>query len=249
MYYTEIMRYTHSFRIIKKKRHTLKISLVLSGLLFVLVLVLGFTELDARMFIGGFIESVMRVLVAYILSLILAITATLFVTSSQKIEDLSIPILDALQSFPAFAMVPLLIIWLGKSNLVVIVVLTIEMIWPILFTILSSKKQLRADLLEAAVSFGARGWKYLVFVLMPLMFPAVVTGSIVAWGEAWETIIAAEIIVGVPGIGSYLSSSGESFQSTVLVVGVIMLLLILFVLNKLIWLPLLNLSTRYQSDA
>ena len=242
------MRYTYNLKIIRKKRHANKISLVITFLLLILIFVLGFTKLDAQKFFLGFLSSLGKVFIAYLITLLLALVISLIVTSSRRIEDVSIPILDALQSFPAFALVPLLIIWLGKNDLVVIVILMIEMIWPILFTILSARKQIRADLMDAAKSFGAKGWKFFSFVLMPLMFPAIVTGSIVAWGEAWETIIAAEIIVGVPGVGSYLSASGESFQSTVLVIGIFLLMLILFILNKYIWLPLLNISTKYQQE-
>jgi len=122
------------------------------------------------------------------------------------------------------------------------------MIWPILFTILSAQKQLKGDLLEAAHLFRATGIKFLIYVLFPLMFPAIITGSIVAWGEAWETIIAAEIIVNVPGVGTYLAQGGQNLNSTVLLVGILLLLMLLFILNKYIWLPLLNMSTRYQQE-
>jgi len=242
------MRYTHSLKLVTKRKHAFKISLVITGLLIILILFLGFTKLDAQKFFLGFLASLIKILIVYAIALFLALAISLMVTSSKSVEETSVPILDALQSFPAFALVPLLIIWLGKSNLVVVIILTIEMIWPILFTILSAKKQMRGDLMEAARSFGAKGWKYFSFVLMPLIFPAMITGSIVAWGEAWETIIAAEIIVGVPGVGSYLSASGETFQSTVLVIGIFLLMLILFILNKYIWLPLLNKSTKYQQE-
>jgi ABC-type nitrate/sulfonate/bicarbonate transport system permease component len=119
------------------------------------------------------------------------------------------------------------------------------MFWPVVFTLLGAYKQLRPDLLEAARVYGARGEKLLRFVLMPLLFPAVVTGSIVAWGEAWETIIAAEIIINLPGVGSYLSSSRDGYFWTV---GILTLLALLFIVNKYVWLPLLNMSTRFQTD-
>ena len=132
--------------------------------------------------------------------------------------------------------------------LVVIIILVLEMVWPILFTLLSGQKQIREDLIDAGHCFGATGFKYFTFVQMPLLFPSIITGSIVAWGEAWETIIAAEIIVNVPGVGNYLSTSGADLQSKVLVVGIILLLTMLFIFNKYVWLPLLNLSTEFQSE-
>lgn len=240
------MRYTHNLKLIRKRKHVNKLSLLITIFLIFLILVLGFTTLNAREFFFGFFESLTRVVIAYFISLFLAVFLTIIITSNEKLETISIPFLDVLQSFPSFALFPIFVLWFGRSSIVTIFILIITMIWPILFTLFSAKKQIRNDLLEAARSFGAVGWKQYIYVLSPLLFPAMITGSIVAWGEAWEAIIAAEIIIAVPGVGTYLASSGNSSHSEILIVGVFLLLTILFILNKYLWLPLLTLSTKYQ---
>jgi len=242
------MRYTHNFKLIRHRKHQIKISLVITGVLIVLVIVLGFSKLDANQFFFGFFESLIRVVVSYFISVILAVGLSLCVMSSKKVEEVMLPILDVMQSFPSFALFPLLVIWFGRTSIVTIFILIISMIWPILFTLLSAQKQMREDLIEAAKFFGASGWRYFSYVLFPLYLPALVTGSIVAWGEAWEAIIAAEIIVQVPGVGTYLAQSGDNLNSQVLLIGIFLLLIMLFILNKYIWLPLLNFTTEYQTD-
>ncbi len=242
------MRYTHNFKVIRKRRHTAKISLIITAILIFLIAFLGFTELDARQFFFGFLQSFLRVSIAYAISLLLAFSLALFVSSSKFVEDLTLPILDVMQSFPSFALFPLLLIWFGRTSLVTIIILVVAMIWPILFTLLSAQKQIKEDLTEAARSLGASGWKYFIFVTIPLLFPSLITGSIVAWGEAWETIIAAEIIVQIPGVGTYLAKTGNVGNSQILLIGIGLLLALLFIFNKYIWLPLLNLSTKYQQD-
>ncbi len=242
------MRYTHHFRIIRRRKHVGKISLVITILLVILILVLGFTTLDAKQFFFGFLESLSRVVAAYFISLLLAICLSLMVSSSKALENVSLPILDVLQSFPSFALFPLFALWFGRTALVTILILIISMIWPILFTILSGQKQIKEDLIEAAHAFGAKDFKFLYYVLFPLLLPSIVTGSIVAWGEAWEAIIAAEIIVNIPGVGTYLAQTGDNFNSKILFIGILLLLAMLFILNKYIWLPLLNYSTKYQQE-
>lgn len=242
------MRYTHSLHIIRKRKHVKKISIFISLLLVGLIIVLGFTTLDFKQFFLGFLESFIRVAIAYLISMVIAIGISLIVISSPKIEAISVPILDVLQSFPSFALFPLFVVWFGKTAIVTIFILIITMIWPILFTLLSAQKQIRQDLIESATAFGAKGIKYLIYVLLPLSFPAIITGSIIALGEAWEAIIAAEIIVKVPGVGTYLAEAGNNNNSQILVIGIFLLLTILFIINKYIWLPLLNLSTKYQQE-
>lgn len=242
------MRYTHSFKLIRRRRHAAKISLIITGVLSLLIILLGFGVLDAQSFFVGFVESLTRVVIAYGFSLLISSLLALLVISAKKVEDITLPILDALQSFPSFALYPLFVLWFGKVSLVTIIILIVEMIWPILFTLLSSYKQIHQDLFEAASTYGAKNWKFLLYVLFPLLLPGIITGSIVAWGEAWEAIIAAEIIVNIPGVGSYLANVGTSNHAELLIIGIALLLMMLFIINKYIWLPLLNFSIKYIQE-
>ncbi len=242
------MRDKINFRILRH-RHLFTVSIAITIVVIGLIIFLGFTLLDARLFFFGFAQSLGRVLVAYVLSLILAILLALTATASSSVEEAMVPVLDALQSIPSFALFPLFVIWFGKTSIITIVILVINMIWPILFAILSAKKQIREDLLEAAQVFGARRFKYFGLVLIPLLFPSIISGSVVAWGEAWEAIIAAEILVNVVGVGSYLAFLGANNNQKILLVGITLLLMVLFILNKFIWIPLLNMSTRYQQES
>lgn len=242
------MRYSHNIVIIRKRKHVIKVSIIFTLIIVLLVLFLGFTTLDAKKFFLGFFDSFTRVVIAYVVAFIIALLTTLFITSRSWTESIFIPILDAFQSFPAFAFFPLLIVWFGKGSLDVIIILVFEMIWPMIFTLISAKKQIKQDLIEASKIFGATGPNYYIYVLLPLLFPSIITGSIIAWGEAWEAIIAAEILVNVPGVGNYLSSAGQNNQMHVLIIGILILMLLLFILNKYVWLPLLNMSTKYRED-
>lgn len=240
------MRYTHHFKIIRKRRHALPISLIVLGIILILIFVFGFSQVDAKQFLTGFILSFLRVIIAYSISLIIALVISLTITQNKNLEDIGLPILDVLQSFPSFSILPLLLAIFGKSDLVAIIILTLAMIWPILFSILSGVKSENEEVLEAATIFGAKGLNRIIFVILPLIFPFIVTGSIVAWGEAWETVLAAEIIIKIPGVGNYLSGEGQAGRSDILIIGILLLMAILFILNKFLWIPLLNRSTKYQ---
>lgn len=203
---------------------------------------------DTQKFFLGLFDSGARVIIAYFVSLLLAITLALSFSIMPMLESLLLPVLDALQSFPSFALFPLLIAWFGKSSLVTILILIVAMIWPILFTLVTAIKEIKQDFKDVAKIYGATKLKYLLFIVIPLLFPAIITGSIVAWGEAWETIIAAEIIVSVFGVGTYLATAGTQNQTNTLLIGILILLLVLFVFNKYVWLPLLEKSTKYQQE-
>ena len=84
--------------------------------------------------------------------------------------------------------------------------------------------------------------------MLPGVFPAIVTGSIIGWGEAWEAIVGAEILGISRGIGAFLNDASRTGDTRVLTLGIVFLLFFIFFLNKIIWLPLLKRSTMYSSE-
>jgi ABC-type nitrate/sulfonate/bicarbonate transport system permease component len=217
----------------------------------IIIGVVNFSHLDSHQLIFGILASLARVSAAYVIGVVAAIILALVITSNRIVENLLLPLFDVLQSFPSFALFPVLVVALQNSPEIIIVsVLALEIIWPILFSIITGIKNRREDLEEAATIFGATGWKRLRYFRFPALFPALVSGSIVGWGEAWEFIIGAELLVTVnTGIGHYLGILGNQHQNRLLVFGILVLMLFLFIINKLFWLPLLHRSTEYQTEA
>jgi NitT/TauT family transport system permease protein len=251
----------HSIGLHRSKRynifkHNYKSALISWGWILLAVIIIGTlivvsgVHLDISQIFAGFVASLLRTTIAYFIAATIAILIALLITSHKTVEDIFLPIFDVLQSFPSFALFPILVVALKDSpETVIIFVLTITMIWPILFSIISGIKNRRQDFEEAATIFGARGIKRLIYFTLPELWPSIVTGSIVGWGEGWEFIIGAELLVKVnPGIGTYLGGLGQNQQSLALAAGIAILLILLFILNKILWLPLLNRSTEYSEE-
>ena len=187
-----------------------------------------------------------RVSVAYVLSLVFALIVGIAVTRTPRIEAAALPILDVLQSFPNFALLPIAIAWFGAGSGAIIFILVITMVWPILFAVVAGTKTVRAELGEAAHIFGARGMKYLRAFLLPSLFPAVVSGSIVGWGEGWEAVVGTEIIAKSSGIGSEIVSATEAGDTRAVVILLTILMYVIFLINTWVWLQLLRRSVRFS---
>ncbi|MEI8072627.1 MAG: ABC transporter permease subunit [Candidatus Saccharibacteria bacterium] len=250
------MRYSHylhrsnhlkSPKIQRRQRLTSIVILVLVVMSFVLFF--RPKGIDWPTYYKFFAISSFRILVAYLMAAIIAVFLAFLTLKNRFIEGLLLPVLDVAQSFPSFALLPFLIVIFGANGLVVIVILTINIVWPILFTLIGSLKSSRDDLDNAATLFGAKGWRKLVYFRLPSIFPAFISGSIIGAGEAWDVIVGAEIIAQVGGIGALLGKIGESGNLLQLSMAVSVYLLLIFLLNQIIWIPLLNYSTRYQNES
>lgn len=242
------MRYSHKVHIYKRKsqlRFTLVSSALAVGLLLMFV---KLSNIPMGTLFIDLLASTYRVVIAYLISLVISVVMALVVTRNRTFEDFLLPILDVLQSFPSFAILPIAILWFGASDLTAIVFLVLTILWPVLFNVVAGVKNIRTDLGEAAQVFGAGGAKKLWYYLLPGVLPAIVTGSIIGWGEAWEAIVGAEILGISRGIGAFLNDASRTGNTRVLTLGIIFLLFFIFFLNKIIWLPLLKRSTMYSSE-
>ena len=190
--------------------------------------------------------SFVRLMIAYVIAAVLAwICAVLFYRGRRAI--VALPIFDVLQSFPTFAALPLATYLWGRSNLTVILFLVITVIWPIFFSIVSSLKLIKRDWEEAVEVSGLRGFDYVRNFLWPISVTGLITGSIIGLGEGWEALVATEIIV---EIKSGFGGRYQTFQTKtpVPVIGILGLLTLIFSINKLLWLPLLEWSHHKMEE-
>lgn len=92
-----------------------------------------------------------------------------------------------------------------------------------------------------------RGVDYLRHFLWPISLPGLIMGSIIGLGEGWEALVATEIIIQTQtGLGHFFGNYTTNIEITTL--GVLGLLILIFSINKLIWLPLLEASHKRMEE-
>lgn len=188
-----------------------------------------------------------RIAIAYAVALVLGVSIALFVGWS-PLGDFFFPIFDVLQNLPSFALIPLFIYFLGYTNLMIILFAVSSIVWPILFAVLTAIKSAHNDLNDAATIFGARGFKRIPYYLAPLSYPAILTGSIVGIAIGWEAVIGAEIITNITGFGEFIKTVDVSGISQSAVAGMLAILVIVFVINRIVWAPLLAESAKRYAE-
>lgn len=203
---------------------------------------IGWSELSIAL-----IRTLYRILLAYGIALFLGVALALLVGSGKYI-DFFFPFFDVLQNIPSFALIPIFIYFLGGGDAMIILFAVSSIIWPILFAVLTAIKSAHNDLNDAATIFGATGRKRVLHYLAPLSSPAIVTGSIVGVAIGWESVIGAEIIAGSGGFGAFIKSAGATGLTPTTIAGILAILVVVFVINRLIWSPLLAESTHRYAE-
>ncbi len=187
-----------------------------------------------------------RLLIAYLIAAFLGwLLAVSFYRGRRA--NVALPVFDVLQSFPTFAALPLAVHFWGQSDSTTIFFLVITIVWPIFFSILSSLKLIKHEWEEAVQVMDLRGIDYLRHYLIPVSVPGLITGSIVGLGEGWEALVATEMLVEMKtGLGPFFQAWSHDVRITTF--GILGFLLLIFVMNKLIWIPLLEWSHHRLED-
>lgn len=197
--------------------------------------------------IEAVLHTTYRLALAYAVALVLGVSIALLIGWS-PFSDILFPFFDILQNLPSFALFPLFIYFLGFTDVMIVLFAVSSIVWPILFAVLTSIKNAHTDLNDAATIFGATGLRRIRFYLAPLSFPAVLTGSIVGIAIGWEAVIGAEIIANIAGFGAFIKNVGTSGISPTAIAGALGILVIVFVINRLVWAPLLAESSRRYAE-
>ena len=128
--------------------------------------------------------------------------------------------------------------------------------WYILFNVIAGASAIPADMQEAHLNLGVRGWLRWRTLIIPGIFTAWVNGGITAAGGAWNASIVSEVVsyghttLTAFGLGSYIASataaSGAHARADAFV-GVIVMSVFVVGLNRVFWRRLYRLAeTRYS---
>ncbi len=203
--------------------------------------------------------STLRVVAAYLLALAIALPLAIRLGRSPRASRVGLPVVEVVASFPATALFPVIIFqlvpYLRPNGAAILMVLT-GTIWYLFFNLLSGVRSLAPDLEEAARAFGLKGRKFLQRVLLPGLFPALVTGSITAFGGAWNTLIVAEYLqvdlthsLSVLGVGQLIDIGYARGEYPLMVGALLTLVAGVIALNELLWKPLYRRAAeRFRYD-
>ena len=181
-----------------------------------------------------------RILSAYFLSFALALLFALIAYRYAFFEELVQAPLFLLRSLPVASFVIILLFLLGRSRLSFFI--SFWMSFPIFyFNFLEGLKNLNRDILEMSKLFRFSVWNRFRYVLIPGIYPQMMSSAKLAMGLAWKSGIAAELIGQVRhSIGYQLMDAKVSLEmGDVFAWSIIMIVLskffeqlVLFILKK-----------------
>ena len=129
----------------------------------------------------------------------LAVLLATFATRTRIGDDLLTLLSRTSDSVPAIAILPLLVLWLGKNPSSVVLIAVYAATWPVATSLRSGLKGVDPTIVMVGQNMGLRGWKMVRDVLLPAALPQAVAGARTGWALCWRTVVAAGLVLGVAG--------------------------------------------------
>jgi NitT/TauT family transport system permease protein len=229
------------------------------GLVRVVIILSGLQKVELHEAARGLGATFLRVNLALLLAALWTIPVGVAIGFNPRLARIAQPIAQIAASVPATALLPVILLMLirlgGGLGIASIVVLLLGTQWYVLFNVIAGAMAIPTDLKECCSVFHVRGlerWKKLI---LPGIFPYLVTGMVTASGGAWNASIVAEYfhfkgqIYTTTGLGATIQQATDSGNFDLLLASTIMMAATVVTVNRLIWRKLFFLAeTRYRLE-
>ncbi len=201
----------------------------------------------------------LRVNTALILGALWTVPVGVAIGSNPRLARVAQPLVQMVASIPATILFPIILLFLlrlrGGLEIAAMLLMLLGTQWYILFNVIAGAMAIPTDLKEAAQIYRFGSWDRWRHLILPGIFPYLVTGLVTASGGAWNASIIAEYfhfqgrIVSTAGLGSTISSASDAGHFDVLLASTLIMATIVVLINRLLWRRLYRLaSSRFKLE-
>jgi len=217
------------------------------------------TWAEMRHLLAGAAATFLRVNAALLISALWTIPMGVAIGFNPRLSRIVQPLAQVLASVPASAFYPILLIGLmqigGGLGIGSIALMLLGTQWYILFNVIAGAMSIPSDLREVARLYRFNRWQRWTRLILPGIFPYLITGMVTASGGAWNASVLAEYAkikdrtYQTLGLGAEISSATDHGQFAIILVATILVAVLVVTMNRLVWRRLYRLAeTRYKLE-
>jgi len=136
---------------------------------------------------------------------------------------IAFPLFQVLRPIPPLAWIPLAIVWLGIGEPARIFVVFVAALVPWVMNAMQAVHSIDGLLVRAARTLGASDRQILTRVVCRTALPTLVAGARIALGNAWTTLIAAELLAATSGLGYIALNASRTLEMGILLVSMLVI--------------------------
>lgn len=187
----------------------------------------------------------LRVLVALGIALAWTVPLGVAIGTNARLAKWLQPLVQIAASTPATALFPVVLLALmglpGGLNLAAVLLMLLGTQWYLLFNVIAGAMAIPQDLQNTATLLNLSVWERWRTLVLPALFPYIITGAITASGGAWNASIVAEHTEFggkthiVTGIGATIAQATAVGDYPMLLAATLSMVLVVVSINRFLW--------------
>ncbi|MFJ7953063.1 ABC transporter permease [Lysinibacillus sp. NPDC096418] len=187
-----------------------------------------------------------RVLAGWTLGLLIAVPIGLLIGTNAWVRTLLEPVINFVRFIPPLAFITLFMLWFGIGEQSKIFLIVYATFFVITINTLTGVLSISNDKIRSAQSMGASKFQTLIYVVIPATVPYIFTGAKLAMGSSFMAIVGAEMVAANEGIGFMIWNARLYFKTDWIFVGLVVLGLMGFLMDRLFAYAGRKLLARYK---
>jgi len=169
------------------------------------------------------LDSLKRIFEAFFLAAIIFVPLGLLCGYNQKLRAIMEPVVTFIRPLPPLAYYSVIVLWMGIGDESKIMLLFIAAAPPIYISCVDGISKISIDYINAAKTLGANSrqifWKVMFWAALPDVF----TGLRNSLAGAYGTLVAAEMVAAMSGIGWMALDASKYLRSDIIFVAIIIM--------------------------
>ena len=222
-------------------------------------LLLGMTAADWSDLPAAALATLLRTFAALLIATLWTVPLGVRVGLNPRLARRAQPLVQMAASIPATALFPVLLLLFiglpGGLNVAAVALMLLGTQWYLLFNVIAGAQSIPSDLREAAAIYQVSGWRRWRTLILPAIFPYLITGLITATGGAWNASIVSEYVTfgnhtyQTVGLGALIADAANGARFDRLAAGTIAMAALVLTINRLLWRRLFaSAEQRYHLD-
>jgi taurine transport system permease protein len=165
------------------------------------------------------LHSLKLVVVGFFVATATGIPLGLLMGWNRRAEAFINPIFSIIRPIPPLAWIPLAILWLGLGDAAKVIVIWFAAFVPSVINSFTGVRGIEPYVVEAARMLGTPRLRFLREILVPAAMPSIFTGMRLSLQASWTTLVAAELVGALYGLGRILNVAQQDIYPGMIFVG------------------------------
>ncbi len=193
----------------------------------------------------GTVVTLLRVMIALLIALGWTIPVGVLIGTNPRISTVLQPVVQITASIPATALFPVMLLVVlplpAGTNIAAVLLMLTGTQWYLLFNVIAGASAIPQDLKFTSTLLRLGRWERWRTLILPALFPYIITGAITASGGAWNASIVAEYFrlggttYQLTGVGAVIADATAMGDFHLLLASTLSMILTVVLINRLFW--------------